>query len=190
MRAKISIFACALLVACAAMAQAQTKSAIETHPGYVNFQSLGITGGDQPKVEVNLKGSLLNLASRIVAEEEPELSTTIASLEAIRVEVYDLEDRAAGGYIQEINETAERLEREGWETIVRVRDDEEQVFIAIKPDGDNIVGLVVLAAEEDDEMALVNIVGNIDLTEIWRVGREFDIDHLDSVRHHERKSKG
>ena len=44
--------------------------------------------------------------------------------------------------------------------------------------------------EEGYEIVLVNIVGNIDMDEIRRVGREFDIDHLDSVRHQRRKSKG
>jgi hypothetical protein len=188
MRVKTLIITCALLIACCVSANAQGD--IETHPGYVDFRALSITGGEEPKVEVNLKGSLLGLASRIVADEEPELSTTIGSLEAIRVEVYDLEDRPAKAYLEELNQTAKRLEQKGWETIVRVRDKDQQVYIAIKADGDNIVGLVVLAAEEDDELAMVNIVGNIDLNEIWRVGREFDIDHLDSVRHYNRKSKG
>lgn len=190
MRARklLQLFTCVLLVFSCVAANAQTK--LEDHPGFVDFRSLLITGGEEPKIEVNLKGSLLNLAARIVSEEEPELSSTIASLEGIRVEVYDLEDRSSAAYLEELSKTAQRLEREGWETIVRVRDDEEQVYIAIKAEGDNIVGLIVMAAEEDDEIALVNIVGNIDLTEIWRVGREFDIDHLDSVRHHQRKSKG
>jgi len=57
-------------------------------------------------------------------------------------------------------------------------------------DGDMIVGLIVLSAGEDnDELAMVNIVGNIDLDEIWRIGDEFDIDHLDSVGHDQRNRR-
>ena len=90
----------------------------------------------------------------------------------------------------QLAKTAKDLENKGWETIVKVRDKGEHAYIAIRQDGNSIVGLVVLAAEEDDEIVLVNIVGTIDLDEIWRVGREFDIDHLDSVRHKPKKSKG
>lgn len=191
MRAKIFL-TCMLVLALSAAASAQSDMAknLRDHPGFVDFRSLDISGGKEPKVEVNLKGSLLGLAARIASDEEPELSSTLMSLEGIRVEVYDAEDRSPDTYIQKLAETSKALGKKGWETIVRVNDKGDQVYIAVKPDGNKIVGLVVLAAEEDDEIVLVNIVGNIDMNEIWRVGREFDIDHLDSVRHERKKSKG
>jgi hypothetical protein len=93
-------------------------------------------------------------------------------------------------YVEQLAQTSKSLENKGWETIVKVRDKGEHAYIAVKSDGNNIVGLVVLAADEDDEIVLVNIVGNINLDEIWRVGREFEIDHLDSVHQQSRKPKG
>jgi len=191
MRAKITL-TCVLVLALFAVASAQSDLAnnLRDHPGFVDFRAMDISGGKEPKVEVNLKGSLLGLAARIASDEEPELSSTLLSLEGIRVEVYDAEDRDPESYITKLATTAKDLETKGWETIVRVNDDDQQAYIAVKPEGKNIVGLVVLSAQEDDEIVLVNIVGNINMDEIWRVGREFDIDHLDSVRHERRKSKG
>jgi len=182
-----------LALCAAASAQSDMAKGLRDHPGFVDFRKMDISGGKEPKVEVNLKGSLLGLAARIASDEEPELSSTLMSLEGIRVEVYDAEDRSPDTYSQKLAETAKSLETKGWETIVRVNDKGDQVYIAVKADnadGSKIVGLVVLAAEEDDEIVLVNIVGNIDMNEIWRVGREFDINHLDSVRHDRKKSKG
>lgn len=194
MRARITL-TCMLVLALFAVASAQSDLAknLRDHPGFVDFRAMDISGGNEPKIEVNLKGSLLGLAARIASDEEPELSSTLMSLEGIRVEVYDAEDRDPDSYGKKLAETAKSLESKGWETIVRVNDRGEQVYIAVKadkPDGSKIVGLVVLAAEENDEIVLVNIVGNIDMDEIWRVGREFDIDHLDSVRHESKRSKG
>lgn len=194
MRAKI-ILTGVLILTLAAVACAQSDMAkdLRDHPGFVDFRAMDISGGKEPKVEVNLKGSLLGLAARIASDEEPDLASTLMSLEGIRVEVYDAENRTPDSYITQLAETAKGLEKKGWETIVRVNDKGDQVYIAVKadkPDGSKIVGLVVLAAEEDDEIVLVNIMGNINMDEIWRVGREFNIDHLDSVRSDRKKSKG
>jgi hypothetical protein len=169
---------------------AGAQGELSKHPGFVDFRAMNISGGEEPKIEVNLRGSLLGLAARIASDEEPELSSTLMSLEAIHVEVYDAEYRKSDSYVEQLAETAKSLENKGWETIVRVRDKGEHAYIAVKSEGDNIVGLVVLAADRGDEIVLVNIVGNINIDEIWRVGREFDIDHLDSVRHKRKKSKG
>jgi hypothetical protein len=188
MRAKVIVLSLALLVGLASLANAQGK--LRDQPGYVDFQSMDISGGQEPKIEVTLKGSLLNLAARIASEEEPELASTLLSLEGILVRVYDAEDREPESYIDRLAQTAKDLEDKGWETIVKVRDDGDHVYIAIREGDNSIVGLVILAAEENDEIVLVNIVGTIDLDEIWRVGREFEIDHLDSVRHKRKKSKG
>jgi hypothetical protein len=191
MRAKILLTGLLLLgLVSVAGAQSDLSRDLRDHPGFVDFRAMDISGGKEPKVEVNLKGSLLGLAARIASDEEPELASTLMNLEGIRVEVYDAENRKPDSYITQLAETARGLEQKGWETIVRVNDKGDQVYIAVKADGNNIVGLVVLAAEEDDEIVLVNIVGNINMDEIWRVGREFNIDHLDSVRHEQKKSKG
>jgi len=194
MRAKI-ILTGVLLLAMVTVAAAQSDMAkdLRDHPGFVDFRSMDISAGKEPKVEVNLKGSLLGLAARIASDEEPDLASTLSSLDGIRVEVYDAENRKPESYITQLAATAKGLEKKGWETIVRVNDKGDQVYIAVKtdqPNGSKVVGLVVLAAEEDDEIVLVNIMGNINMDEIWRVGREFNIDHLDSVKHDRNKSKG
>jgi len=188
MRARNLIMTCTLLAGLFSMAGAQED--LRNHPGFVDFRAMDISGGQEPKVEVNLKGSLLGLAARLASEEEPELSSTLMSLDAIHVEVYDTQNRKADSYVTQLAETAKGLEKKGWETIVKVRDEGEHAYIAVKEDGNNIVGLVVLAADEKDEIVLVNIVGNINLDEIWRVGREFEIDHLDTVGHQPKKPKG
>ncbi|GAB4316740.1 MAG: hypothetical protein Kow0074_04870 [Candidatus Zixiibacteriota bacterium] len=161
------------------------------HPGYVDFRRLSIASGEEPKVEVNISGSLLRLVGMAAKEEDPELSTAIAGLQAIRVEVYPLHQSTADKALDQLSAIADELSNSGWETMVRVRDKDEQAYVATKTEGDNIVGLIVMSADrDDDEIALVNIVGTINLEELWRIGDEFDIDHLDSVRdaRHEAKS--
>lgn len=152
-------------------------------PGYVDFRRLSVASGEEPKVEVNISGSLLRLVGMAAREEEPGLSDAIAGLKAIRVEVYDLHGGFADKALEQMSKIADELKADGWETMVRVRERDEHAYIATKTEGDVIVGLIVMSADShSDELALVNIVGHINLEELWRIGDEFDIDHLDSAR--------
>lgn len=188
MKAKFILMATVALCLLTATVALADKDELVGHPGYVDFRSFDISMGEEPNVEVNIGSSLMRLVGLAAESDEPELSNLLQGLIGIRVEVYNLDDRPSQKTLDALKKTAKDLEAKGWETIVRVREDDQQVYIAIKPEGKKIVGLVVLSAEEDNEIALVNIVGNIDLDQVWRLGNEFDIDHLDSV-HSTRNTK-
>ena len=44
--------------------------------------------------------------------------------------------------------------------------------------GDEIAGMAILAIEEGDEAAIINIVGKVDLSQLERLGEALDIPHL------------
>jgi hypothetical protein len=159
---------------------AQEQEALEKHPGYVDFKALGISGDQEPMVEVNIKGSLLRLLAGSEMSDDPELGPLLKRLLAIRVETYELDSLSAGDYKKTADRVAKVLEGRGWETIVSARERGERAKVCIKTQDSRIVGLFVIAVERD-EAAFVNIVGEVDPDEIGKLGHDLDISPLDSM---------
>jgi len=183
MRVRLLVFGI-LALALATPALAQKSDDVTKHPGYIDFAALGLPDPSEASVEVNLKGSLLKLVGMAAEDDEPELKALISDLELVRVLVYPISELGLSGVPDKAAALAKRLEQDGWETLVRVRERDENAYIAVKFQGEKVVGLTVLATEHDDEVVFVNIAGLIDLNEIWRLGDGLDIDPLDSLKNH------
>ncbi len=180
----------AVLVATTALAaNAQGKdekdrdAAMRSHPGYVDFSLLDRLG-QEPKVEVNLRDPMLGLVGKFIGEEDPELKNLLASLKLVRVRVYTVTPGNVKGLLAAGSETSKRLDRDGWERVVRVREEEELVDVYFKPakNAEWIEGVLVIAVGEDDEAAFVNIVGTIRPEDVARIGEHLDIEGMDRVR--------
>jgi phosphoribosyl-dephospho-CoA transferase len=162
---------------------------VEQHPGYVDFAKFGLGAGEEATVEINLRGPMLKLAA-LAAEDDEDLGQMLSGLAGIFVRTYVLDDNAPDAFEKAISSISKHLDQTGWETIVKVRERDERAHIAVKMDGENIVGMTVLAFDENDpeaEVVFVNLVGLIDLTHIGRLGRHFDID-VDALDSLERES--
>jgi len=179
---------CALVVATAIPAASSTskqaaksKSAedITGLPGYVDFGLLKAFHDQDPRVEVNLKGPLLQLASQFVDDEDdPGLKQVIAKVKSVRVFVYDVSDglEKIAGTVAE--KTAKELDARGWERVVRVRDEGDNVTVLVKPSNNYewIAGLVAMIISDDDEAVFVNVAGKIHPADVARLGKHFDVD--------------
>ncbi len=161
---------------------AEPKDDYTKMPGYVDFDKLGIFDDVEATVEVFLKGPLLKLCVGALKHEEPELANLLSELKYIRVQVFTIEDMNVEGILSKTRSMSKHLEKKGWEIAVRMREDDEEVYIYMLPgENDNIDGLVVMVIEEDEEATFVNIVGSIDPEQIGRVGRYFDLDDLEDL---------
>jgi hypothetical protein len=184
-----TILLCVLLtLALAATAAAKDKKGKEDytkHPGYVDFDALDIFSEEDAKIEVYLKQPMLELLRQFLKHEDPELYEIFGKLKLVRVQVFDATRDLALKFEMETDKTIKALDEKGWERIVRVRQEEERVFVYLKP-SDNyewIQGIVVLAIEDFDEAVFVNIVGDILPEDVHRLGEHFDVEELDSIRH-------
>lgn len=176
MRAKLTLLAGLLAIAFVS-ARAETPK-----PGAVDFAALGLGLDEEATVEVNLSGPLLQLAANATDDDDdPGLSSMLSKLDAITVRTYSMEGKSSDAYDKQVAAISKKLEADGWQTIVKVRERTEKAHIAVKMIGDRIVGLTVIAYDHDDELAFVNIVGDIDMRQIGRLGRHMNIDALDSL---------
>lgn len=161
------------------------QDAVRDDPGYLDLSTIEQWFDSEPWLEVNIKGALLNLiveASR--SEEDPELTDLLSKLKAIEVRGYRLNATMFDEIDRRTGELARQLEDQDWETVVRVREEEERVNVYLKSNGNVIAGLVVMVLDltDDDGAVFVNIVGDIDPGDVGRLGRKFNIEPLSGLR--------
>ena len=160
---------CALL-ALPAMAQ---EDELKDLAGYVDFGDLSITYGE-PKITINLGGTMLNFVGMMSSSESPETSEMISKLKGIRVQIYTLDENTDAARDQFVM-TKNSLKSSGWEPIVQVNEDDEQVLVYMKMIEGNMEGMTVMVVDEE-EAVFVNIIGQLNPAELGKVMDSFDVD--------------
>jgi hypothetical protein len=174
---KTRLFTTSLLVLGLFAAPIHAQSPVEEHPGYFPLDELEILPRDNLNIEINLRKPLLKMVA-LAADDDPELTAIISNLEAVRVMVGSLEGLDPEAVRANIRSAAERLDKQGWQAIIRVRDDVEEVyFYAMETEG-TIEGLTVLIVD-GEEATLLNLVGAIDPENLLGLGRGLDLPQLE-----------
>lgn len=162
---------------------AWAQADIESDPGYVNLDEITGWFAREPSIIVNIKGALLDLVAEASRYEDPDLADLLHKLKSVQVRGFNLGYADFREAEQRTNAFAKRLEARGWDTVVLVRDhDDETVHVHVLVDKGAIAGMMVMVVSSDeDETVFVNIVGEINPEQIGRIGRRFDIDPLNDV---------
>ena len=113
--------------------------------------------------------------------EDQALSKLLSNLLLIKVNTFSIDSVITEDLKQKVARIESELGNKKWEKIVRVKEQHELVNVYMKMDNDLVVGLVVMAVEEGNEAVFVNIVGEIDMESIGKLGSKFDIPKLDSL---------
>jgi hypothetical protein len=174
------------LLAVAGVAAALTVStyAAEDESGAIDIGSL-VPATKGEFVEVNLSPFMLKFAAKIAATHDKEAAALLGNLTRVRVNVVSLDDSNREGAMAHIAEIRRKLEGQGWNKMVTVREknDGDDVNVHIKQRGeDAIAGLVVTVIDHKGEAVIVNIVGNVTAEQIAKVGRELDIEPLHGIK--------
>jgi hypothetical protein len=158
------------LLALPAMAQ---EDELKDLAGYVDFGDLSATYGE-PKITINLGGTMLNFVSMMSSSESPETSEMISKLKGIRVQIYEL-DENVGAARDQFGKTKSNLKSSGWEPIVQVNEDDEQVLVYMKMIEGHMEGMTVMVVDEE-EAVFVNVIGQLNPAELGKVMDSFDVD--------------
>lgn len=164
-----------LLVLATLPARAQN---LASDPGYLDLSRVDSWFSAEPTVEIDLKGSLLRMVTRSAQSDDPELAAMLARVRAVQVRVFPLAGGALASARSRTADLMRGLERQGWESFVRVRQDGQYVNMLVRPRGgasEALAGLVVAVVDEDDEpqAVFINIVGDVDPERIGDIGRRF-----------------
>lgn len=146
---------------------------LKAFPGYVDFGQLGAVFGE-PTVEIALGKSLLSFVGVFAASEEPEIANLFSRLDGVRVRVFET-DALADGAIDLVKGVASNLNASGWESVVTVNSDDEQIRIFMKMNQDVVEGITVMALEAN-EAAFINVIGILDPAELAELMDHLDVD--------------
>lgn len=141
-------------------------------------------------VKVTLNGQLLKLAARFLSNEDPEetqVKELVKNLKGIYVRSFEFSK--VGQYSDsDLDAIRSQLRDANWTAIVEVHGkNEENADIFVKGDGDQFMGVAIIAAEPR-ELTVVHIDGPIDIEGLRKLSGNFGIP--ESIRNKvERKSK-
>jgi hypothetical protein len=132
-------------------------------------------------IEVSLDERLLRVAAKFLKNEDPDeakVKELVSGLKGVYVRVFEFDN--PGEYSPgDLEGLRSQLQAPGWTKVVGVRSrrDGQNVDVHIKYQGDNVLGLAILAAEPK-ELTIVNIVGPIDLEKLSQLEGQFGIPKL------------
>jgi hypothetical protein len=170
-----------LLLILPAVIIAQEKD-YSKEPGYVDFGDLTQFEVDDNLTEIFLEESLLKMVSKMSNEEDKETANLLGGLKLVKVNVFQVDQKNEKNVQNRIIEIDKMLMSKKWNRIVKSRSKGEVANVYIKQDSNNkIAGLVVTTIEDKGEAAFINIVGQIDLEQMGKLGTKFNIPSLDSV---------
>lgn len=164
-------------VAVSAAAFAET-----TPPGFVDFGKLTPTAAGGEFVEVKLSRGLIQMASKFTRKHEPEVADLLKNLESVRVNVVPLGDDNRGETEKKAESIRTELEGKGWEQIVSVREKNQNVAVLLKTrNAETVEGVVVTVIEGGKQAIFVNVVGDVKLEDISRLGEKLNLEPLRQV---------
>jgi len=172
MKLKILLFSLVSMLALPAMAQ---EDMLKDFPGYADFGELNSIFGE-PSVQIAVGGALLGLVSTLSASESPETAELFKRLHGVRVNVYENAPISSDA-VDYVKDVSSKLSQRGWESVVTVNSDDEQVRIFMKINGEEIEGITVMALDEG-EAVFVNVIGNLRPDELAQVMDNFDMEMI------------
>jgi hypothetical protein len=141
--------------------------------GFVDFGDLSATYGE-PKISINIGGTLLQFVGVMTEDSDNETSELMSQLKGVRVFGYPIEDDPTVAK-EKFGEVKSTLKSKGWEPVVQVNEENEQVMIYMKMDGQSMEGMTVMTVD-DEEVMFINIIGKLDPKQLGKVMDGFDVD--------------
>jgi len=142
-------------------------------PGYVDFGDLSALYGE-PKIIINLGGTMLSFVSMMSSSESPETADMISKLKGVRVQIFETDSNTDASKAQ-FSKVKGNLKSTGWEPIVQVNEDDEQVLVYMKMQDGNMEGMTVMVVDEE-EAVFVNVIGQLNPAELGQVMNSLDVD--------------
>jgi hypothetical protein len=144
-------------------------------------------------VEVNIDGKLLDLAKRVLNKSDDpnarKAGQAIAGLKGIYVRVFNFANENEYN-IADVDEIRAQLQTPGWERLVNVRSkrNNQKIDIYTMFAGEVMSGVAVVVSESKS-VALINVIGPIDIDLLTEMSGKLNIPKIDIERENQEKPK-
>jgi hypothetical protein len=162
-----------LLIAFAAALAAPAAGAQPTPPATFSLAFVDDLFDGEPVTEVNLAGPMLGAVADASRGDDPAFAETLEDMSGVFVREYSL-SQARAGALDRIRGLGRTLQRDGWQTMVRSRDEDGETYIF----SHERRGMVVVTLDtEEDEATFVEIRGHGTAQQFGRLGGRFMRNH-------------
>lgn len=144
-------------------------------------------------VEVNIDGKLLDLAKRVTVKsgdkDAQKVAQAISGLKGIYVRVYNFANENEYN-MADVDEIRAQLNTPGWEKLANVRSkkNNQKVDVYTMFTGDLMSGVAIVVSEAKS-IAVVNVIGPIDIELLTELGGKFNIPNINVERDGETAAK-
>ncbi len=162
-------------------------SASAQEPAKLQFERLAqLETKARDVVEVNIDGKLLDLAKRVTLKvkdaDARKVGEAISGLRGIYVRVYNFEKDNEYN-VADVDVLRSQLAAPGWEKLANVRSKRknQKIDVFTMFSGDKMDGLAVVLSE-DKSVAVVNVLGMVDIETLVELGGKMNIPRIDIER--------
>ena len=160
----------------------------------LRFENLnGLETRAQDVVEVNIDGKMLALAKRVMVkvddEDAKKVGQAISGLKGIYVRVYNFANENEYN-VADVDQIRAQLNAPGWEKLANVRSkkNNQKVDVYTMFTGDVMSGVAVVVSESKS-IAVVNVIGPIDIDLLMEMSGKMNIPKIDIERSSQEKPK-
>lgn len=170
------VLAFGLLAAAAGAAPDITKA-----PGYVDLEWIEIPADADEIKDIDLSPMLLNFAKEAEANGEDAMVQALAMVKSLRVKAFSVSRADDAQVAATVEKVTAQLKKDDWKRLIYVKDDEETIAVSTRYDGEDLVGLMLVAYEPGDSVAFVNVVGDLDLGTLLSLAKKMDHDSIEDM---------
>jgi len=149
-------------------------TAPQHNEGYADLESMGLLDTDNV-MTISIGPTLLRFAAAHI-DDDPETKALLKDLDGVRIRIYEIE-RNSHKVAARINGMQKKLQSNGWEPVMLVRDEGEETHMLVKFSEDRILGLTLLTMDEDSEVVVINLMGEIRPQSFSNVMVALDVDN-------------
>jgi hypothetical protein len=162
------------LLALSATLSACGITAPQSSEGFAELDSLGVFDTDN-SMTLSIGPTLLHFAASHI-DDDPETQALLRDLDGVRIRIYEIE-RNSDKVARRIAGMQSKLQQSGWESVLLVREEGEETHLLVKIKDDRILGLTLLAMEEDSEVVVINLMGEIRPQSFSKVMVALDVEN-------------
>ena len=162
------------LVACSAPSFAQTDAISNYFEQYVDDERFTVVYLSPKMFQILGKLDLDELEDK----EAAEVMDVVSDLKSLRILTTD--ENTMGFY----EEAQQKLDTKGYDVLMTVRSDDENVNFLVKDDGGNVIHELLLLVGGNEDFVMMSFVGDINLKKISKLAKTIDVDgmeHLDKL---------
>ena len=151
---------------------------VEKEAGYIDLEWIVIPDDASEVQDIDLGPILGDIAKDAKENGDDALVQALAMVRSIRVKAFSVEDGGDDAAMVAVDKITTKLKTNDWKRLIYLKDGDETVSVNTKYDGEDLVGLMIVAYEPGDTVAFINVVGDLDLGTLLSLAKEIDHDSI------------